>query len=73
MWYHSPEQASRPVPQDMNLLVLEKLNFLLVGSRGWAGKPAPKRFIDNGARCEVKLIYCTIFMNRLSGLFHELR
>jgi len=37
MLHHYQEQAFRPVPQRVNFLV------------GWAGEPAPKRFIENGA------------------------
>ncbi|MEG4306435.1 hypothetical protein QUB16_27575 [Microcoleus sp. D3_18a_C4] len=36
--HHSQEQAFRPVPQE-NLLFVEQ-----------AGKPVPKRLIENGAR-----------------------
>jgi hypothetical protein len=41
-----------PVPQRVNFLV------------GWAGEPAPKRFIENGARCQLLLTSCTILKNR---------
>jgi hypothetical protein len=41
-----------PVPQRVNFLV------------GWAGKPAHKRLIENGAISQFKLISCTIVSNR---------
>jgi len=40
-----------PVPQRVNFIV------------GWAGEPAPKRFIENGARCQLLLTSCTIIKN----------
>ena len=52
MLHDYQEQAFRPVPQRVNFIV------------GWAGEPAPKRFIENGARCQLLLTSCTILRNR---------
>ena len=40
--------------------VKRRVNFLV----GWTGEPAPKRFIENGASCQLLLTSCTIIRNR---------
>jgi len=39
--FFSPATGKMPVPQKVNFLV------------GWAGDPAHKRIIENGARCKI--------------------
>jgi len=58
MLHHSQEHAFGLVPQ--------KVHFV-VGSRGWAGEPAHRRVIENGARSQLNDTSGTagIIMSRL--------